>query len=97
MPSLRYFSHVGVLVMYPYSCWDCQKLAAEQLLGKAGGTVRLGRRYGPMRPKARELAQHGGPSGWLEEIDPAGVMDAPYLPAFPYRTGCPDRSCPAAN
>jgi hypothetical protein len=26
----------------------------------------------PMRPKARGLAQHGGPPGWLEEIDPAG-------------------------
>ncbi len=34
-----------------------------------------------MRPKARWLAQHGGPSGWLEESDPAGVifymMDGP--------------------
>ncbi len=26
----------------------------------------------PMRPKARELAQHGGPPGWLEESEPAG-------------------------
>jgi hypothetical protein len=26
-----------------------------------------------MRPKARWLAQHGGPPGWLEENDPEGV------------------------
>jgi hypothetical protein len=25
-----------------------------------------------MRPKARGLAQHGGPIGWLEENDPTG-------------------------
>jgi hypothetical protein len=25
-----------------------------------------------MRPKARGLAQHGGPPGWLEGSDPAG-------------------------
>ncbi len=43
-----------------------------------------------MRPKARGRAQHGGPPGWLEENDPAGVilyvMDEPYrLPVFvPY-------------
>jgi hypothetical protein len=38
-----------------------------------------------MRPKARGLAQHGGPTGWLEDREPAGVilfvMDGPY-------TGC---------
>jgi hypothetical protein len=28
---------------------------------------------GPMRPKARGLTQHGGPPGWLEESDQAGV------------------------
>ncbi len=28
----------------------------------------------PMRPKARGLAQHGGPPGQLEESDPAGVI-----------------------
>jgi hypothetical protein len=28
----------------------------------------------PMRPKARGLAHHGGPPGWLEESDPAGVI-----------------------
>ncbi len=28
----------------------------------------------PMRPKARGLAQHGGPPGGLEESDPAGVI-----------------------
>ncbi len=41
-----------------------------------------------MRPKAREVAQHGGPPGWLEESDPAGVilymMDGLYL--LPFRT-----------
>jgi hypothetical protein len=55
-----------------------------------------------MRPKARGLAQHGSPTGWLEESDPAGVilnvMDWPYRLPFPYRyTVCPDRSCPAAS
>jgi hypothetical protein len=53
-----------------------------------------------MRPKARGLAQHGGPPGWLEESDPAGfilyVMDGPYRLPFPYSTGCPDMSCSAA-
>ncbi len=45
-----------------------------------------------MRPKASGLAQHGGPPGWLEESDPAGVisyvMDGTYRLPFPYRTGC---------
>ncbi len=41
-----------------------------------------------MRPKARGLAQQGGPPGWLEESDPAGVilyaMDRSYhLPTVP--------------
>jgi hypothetical protein len=27
-----------------------------------------------MRPKARGLAQHGGPPDWLEESDPAGCV-----------------------
>ncbi len=41
-----------------------------------------------MRLKARGLAQNGGPPGWLEESDPAGVilyvMDGPYrLPRLP--------------
>jgi hypothetical protein len=27
-----------------------------------------------MRPKARGLAQHGGPPGWLEVSGPAGVI-----------------------
>ncbi len=42
----------------------------------------------------RGLAQHGtvgGPPGWLEESDPAGVilyvMDGPYRLTFPYCTG----------
>jgi len=42
-----------------------------------------------MRSKARGLAQHVGPPGWLEESDPAGVIlyaiDGPYRPPFPYR------------
>ncbi len=39
-----------------------------------------------MRPKARVLAPYDGPSGWLEESDPAGVildvMDRPYRKLF---------------
>jgi hypothetical protein len=27
-----------------------------------------------MRKKARGMAQHGGPPGWLEESDPASVI-----------------------
>ncbi len=27
-----------------------------------------------MIPKARGLAQHGGPSGWLEEVTQQGVI-----------------------
>ncbi len=54
-----------------------------------------------VRPKARGLAQHGGPPGWLEESEPAGVilfvMDGPRRLPFLYRTGCPERSCPAAS
>ncbi len=54
----------------------------------------------PMRPKAIGLAQCGGPPGWLEESDPAGVilfvLDGPYRLPFPYCTGCPDTRCPAA-
>ncbi len=34
-----------------------------------------------MRPKARGLVQHGGPSGWLEESDPA----LPLAFSIPYR------------
>jgi hypothetical protein len=41
-----------------------------------------------MRSKARGLAQNGGPPGWMEESDPAGVilyvMDGPYCLPFPY-------------
>ncbi len=54
-----------------------------------------------MMPKARGLAQHGGPPGRPEESDPAGVilnvMDGPYSPPFPYRNGCPNRGCLAAS
>jgi hypothetical protein len=54
-----------------------------------------------MRPKARGLAHHGDPPGWLEESDPAGVICTWWTGCtaclFLYRTGCPDRSCPAAS
>jgi hypothetical protein len=55
-----------------------------------------------MRPKARDMAQHGGPPGWLEESDPSGVilyvMNGPYrLPFPPYRTVIPDKSCLAES
>jgi hypothetical protein len=57
--------------------------------------------YCPTRPKARGLVQHGSPPGWLKESDPAGVilymMDGLYCLPFPYHTGCPDMSCPAAS
>jgi hypothetical protein len=42
-----------------------------------------------MRPKARGLAQHGSPPGWLEESDLAGMildmMDGQYSLPFSYR------------
>jgi hypothetical protein len=42
---------------------------------------------GPMKLKARGLAKHGGPPGWLEESDPAGVisnmMDGLFHLPFP--------------
>ncbi len=54
-----------------------------------------------MKPKARGLVQHGGSPGWLEVSDPASVilyvMDVSYRLTFLYRTGCPDRSCPASS
>ncbi len=34
----------------------------------------------------RGLAEYGDQPGWLEESDPAGVMDGPYRLPFPYRT-----------
>jgi hypothetical protein len=50
-----------------------------------------------MRLKARGLAQHGGPPGWLEESDLAGVilyvMDGSYRLPF-FRLPCQEqRSC----
>ncbi len=46
--------------------------------------------YRPMRPRARGLAQHGGPPGWLAESDPTGVIlyftDGPYRLPFSYRS-----------
>jgi hypothetical protein len=57
----------------------------------------------PMRPKARGLAQHGGPPGWLKESDPVGVilyvMDVKGIHALPYsyRNARPDRSSTAAS
>ncbi len=68
---------------------------------KKRGVVKLIWRMAPMRPKARGMVQHGGPPGWLEESEPAGVifyvMDGLYRLPFPYCTGCPDRSCPACE
>ncbi len=54
-----------------------------------------------MRPKARELAQHGGPPGRLEDSDPVGVilyvMDGPYR--LPFRRTVPValRGCTTAS
>ncbi len=42
-----------------------------------------------MRPKARILAQHGGPPGWLEESDPAGCDGRSMPPALTDHTTCP--------
>ncbi len=50
--------------------------------------------YSTMRLKARGLAQHGGPPGWLEKSDPACVILYMVDLLFSYLTGCPDRSCP---
>jgi hypothetical protein len=40
-----------------------------------------------MRPKARGLAKHGGPPGWLEESDPAPqqvvILDVIYGRSMP--------------
>jgi hypothetical protein len=58
------------------------KLLRNRLVGGGGGG-----------PKARGLAQHGGPPGRLEESDPAGVtlymMDGPYRLPFLYSTVLP--------
>ncbi len=47
----------------------------------------------PVRPKAREVAQYGGPPGWLEESDPAGcdfVCDERSMPSpLTSHTICP--------
>jgi hypothetical protein len=42
-----------------------------------------------MRPKARGLEQHGGPSGWLEESDPAGCEFVRYT-LRTVHAACPD-------
>ncbi len=42
------------------------------------------RQLGPMRPKAKGLAQHGGPSAWLEENESeVGKMTTFYLRPIP--------------
>ncbi len=50
-------------------------------------TMEEGERGWPM-PKARGLVRHGGPPGWMEESDPAGVilymMYGSYRPPSPY-------------
>jgi hypothetical protein len=43
----------------------------------------------PIRPKARGLAQHGGPPGWLEESNLAGC-DRSMPPVLTDRTAWPD-------
>jgi hypothetical protein len=48
----------------------------------------------PMRLKARGLAYHGGPPGWLEERDPAGVIL--YVMDGLYSTACLFRTLPVA-
>jgi hypothetical protein len=53
--------------------------------------------FGPMRPKARGLAQRGGPPGCDLASVILYVMDGPHRLPFPYRSGRPDRSCPAAH
>ncbi len=53
----------------------------------------------PKRPKARGLAQYGGPPGWLEESNPADLIcyERAVTPPVSYRTGWLDRSCPAVS
>jgi hypothetical protein len=47
-----------------------------------------------MRPKARRLAQHGGPPDWLEKSDPAEcdfIRDGRSIsPSMTDHTACPD-------
>jgi hypothetical protein len=50
-----------------------------------------------MRPKARGLAQHGGPPGWLEESDPAVWFCTWWTGHTACRTNCPYRRCPVAS
>jgi hypothetical protein len=46
------------------------------------GIVKL--QFGPMRPKAKGLAQHGGLPGWLEENESeVGKMTTFYLRPIP--------------
>ncbi len=45
-----------------------------------------------MMPKARGLAQHGGPPGWLEESDPAGCYFVRDGRSMPDHTTCPGLS-----
>ncbi len=82
------FSHVILLFTIFNTC------CVGGILGLNQGLLR------PMRPKARELVQHGGPPGeeWPGRCDFACDGRA-VPPAFsvPYRTGCPDRSCPAVR
>jgi hypothetical protein len=59
--------------------------------------VQQGWRYVPMRAKARGLAQHGGPPGWLEESDPAGVFLYVIVWAVPPAFSIPYRSWLAAS
>ncbi len=87
-----------------WNCWSKQTWWWQKWHSPASGSAMrlvsqvLGKQWG--RWLHRWLAQHGGPPGWLDEIDTAGVilyvMDGPYRLPFPYRIGCFERSCPAA-
>jgi hypothetical protein len=46
-----------------------------------------------MRSKARGLAEHGGPPGWLEESDPAGVV-LYVMDCFSDGQSMPPNTCP---
>ncbi len=76
LPSGREYGHVGVLrtlsnIPVASSSWDCQKLAAEQLLGTAGEIISHGRRYGPTsnhRPPPSHPSRQGRTPCWVNSL-----------------------------
>ncbi len=93
LPSLCDFAHVGVLCTISHisaaaSSWICQKLAAVQLLGRAGGTERHGNWYGPpitvqinvpLSPSYRQ----GRAPCWVNSLRPSASVGLPdCLAAF---------------